>query len=313
MRRAGAVTTGAPIPTRSSTVTSSPIGSRSGRSGCASTTRAGERYTRRTAAGRVRNTFFDDDPTWGALVDNLHVADGHRRRGIGSRLLALTADAVLARPEPTGLYLWGPRTEPRRRRFYEACGGKCVERQPCRLRVGSQPARRIADGAAVRWRQADLASGAMTTSASSRGAPTTWGCCNSSTATRCARTPAARRPTRRCSPGTSGTCGARARAAATCSPSSCRTGRRSAAVGYWDREWRGEQVYEMGWAVLPAYQGRGLATAAAVRRSRRPRRAATGAGRTPTRRWTTRRRTRSAARPASRCSARPSSSTRRAT
>src|SRR3954454_5815277 len=37
------------------------------------------------------NTFFDDDPTWGALVDNLHVADGHRRRGIGSRLLALTA------------------------------------------------------------------------------------------------------------------------------------------------------------------------------------------------------------------------------
>ncbi|MEU8260496.1 GNAT family N-acetyltransferase [Micromonospora sp. NPDC048999] len=33
-------------------------------------------------------------------------------------------------------------------------------------------------------------------------------------------------------------------------------------VGYWAREWRGEQVYEMGWAILPAYQGRGLATAA---------------------------------------------------
>ncbi|MFI6262212.1 GNAT family N-acetyltransferase [Micromonospora sp. NPDC051006] len=33
-------------------------------------------------------------------------------------------------------------------------------------------------------------------------------------------------------------------------------------VGYWEREWRGEQVYELGWAVLPAYQGRGLATAA---------------------------------------------------
>lgn len=31
---------------------------------------------------------------------------------------------------------------------------------------------------------------------------------------------------------------------------------------YWEREWRGETVYEMGWSILPAYQGRGLATAA---------------------------------------------------
>jgi RimJ/RimL family protein N-acetyltransferase len=33
-------------------------------------------------------------------------------------------------------------------------------------------------------------------------------------------------------------------------------------VGYWDREWRGEQVYEIGWSVLPAAQGRGVATGA---------------------------------------------------
>ncbi|WP_422771985.1 GNAT family N-acetyltransferase [Plantactinospora sp. WMMC1484] len=33
-------------------------------------------------------------------------------------------------------------------------------------------------------------------------------------------------------------------------------------VGYWERVWHGETVYEMGWSVLPAYQGRGLATAA---------------------------------------------------
>jgi RimJ/RimL family protein N-acetyltransferase len=32
-------------------------------------------------------------------------------------------------------------------------------------------------------------------------------------------------------------------------------------VGYWDREWGGEDVYEVGWAVLPAFQGRGAATA----------------------------------------------------
>jgi RimJ/RimL family protein N-acetyltransferase len=33
-------------------------------------------------------------------------------------------------------------------------------------------------------------------------------------------------------------------------------------VGYWEREWRGEQVYETGWQVLPEFQGRGIATVA---------------------------------------------------
>jgi RimJ/RimL family protein N-acetyltransferase len=33
-------------------------------------------------------------------------------------------------------------------------------------------------------------------------------------------------------------------------------------VGYWDREWRGGSVYEIGWAVLPEAQGRGVATQA---------------------------------------------------
>jgi RimJ/RimL family protein N-acetyltransferase len=31
-------------------------------------------------------------------------------------------------------------------------------------------------------------------------------------------------------------------------------------VGYWDREWREAQVFEMGWSVLPERQGEGLAT-----------------------------------------------------
>ena len=33
-------------------------------------------------------------------------------------------------------------------------------------------------------------------------------------------------------------------------------------VGYWERTWRGEQVYEIGWSVIPAFQGRGIASAA---------------------------------------------------
>jgi RimJ/RimL family protein N-acetyltransferase len=32
-------------------------------------------------------------------------------------------------------------------------------------------------------------------------------------------------------------------------------------VNFWDREWNGEHVYEMGWAVVPEFQGRGIASA----------------------------------------------------
>lgn len=42
-------------------------------------------------------------------------------------------------------------------------------------------------------------------------------------------------------------------------------------VGYWEREWRGQTVWETGWSVLPKFQGRGVATratAAAVERAR---------------------------------------------
>lgn len=33
-------------------------------------------------------------------------------------------------------------------------------------------------------------------------------------------------------------------------------------IGYWEREWLGEKVYETGWSVLPGYQGRGIGVAA---------------------------------------------------
>jgi RimJ/RimL family protein N-acetyltransferase len=40
------------------------------------------------------------------------------------------------------------------------------------------------------------------------------------------------------------------------------TGEAVGSVGYWERTWRGEQVYEIGWSVIPAFQGRGIAAAA---------------------------------------------------
>jgi RimJ/RimL family protein N-acetyltransferase len=35
-------------------------------------------------------------------------------------------------------------------------------------------------------------------------------------------------------------------------------------VGYWEKEWRGLQVWETGWSVLPEFQGQGVATRATV-------------------------------------------------
>jgi GNAT superfamily N-acetyltransferase len=43
-------------------------------------------------------------------------------------------------------------------------------------------------------------------------------------------------------------------------------------VGYWTREWRDEHVYEIGWMVVPDFQGRGIAVAAtaqAIERAKR--------------------------------------------
>jgi ribosomal protein S18 acetylase RimI-like enzyme len=80
-----------------------------------------------TLAG-FASTFFDDDPMWGSLLDNLHVAEGHKRQGIGSRLLALTAKVLKERPERTGLYLWVLEQNVDAQAFYQARGGRCAER-----------------------------------------------------------------------------------------------------------------------------------------------------------------------------------------
>ena len=72
------------------------------------------------------HTIFDDDPRWGALLDNLHVVPGEKRRGIGSRLMTLTGRAVIERG--TGLYLWVLEQNADARAFYESRGGRCVER-----------------------------------------------------------------------------------------------------------------------------------------------------------------------------------------
>jgi ribosomal protein S18 acetylase RimI-like enzyme len=75
------------------------------------------------------HTKFDDDAVWGALLDNLHVVPDHKRLGIGTSLMAETARTVLARPAPTGLYLWVLEQNTAAQAFYTARGGRQFGRE----------------------------------------------------------------------------------------------------------------------------------------------------------------------------------------
>jgi GNAT superfamily N-acetyltransferase len=76
----------------------------------------------------LAHTMLDEDPRWGALVDNLHVRYAVKRQGIGSRLLALTAQTVRRRSSTWGLHLWVLEQNSAAQAFYAAQGGKRVER-----------------------------------------------------------------------------------------------------------------------------------------------------------------------------------------
>jgi GNAT superfamily N-acetyltransferase len=73
-------------------------------------------------------TLLGEDPAWGAFIDNLHVVHGLKRQGIGTRLLTLTAQAVLDGTPSAGMYLWVLEQNSDAQAFYAACGGTCVER-----------------------------------------------------------------------------------------------------------------------------------------------------------------------------------------
>jgi len=72
------------------------------------------------------HTVFDDDPVWGALLDNLHVVHGLKRQGVGRRLMARSAQAVVEREARSGLYLWVLQQNITAQAFYEAIGGDRV-------------------------------------------------------------------------------------------------------------------------------------------------------------------------------------------
>jgi ribosomal protein S18 acetylase RimI-like enzyme len=83
---------------------------------------------------------LEDDPRWGALVDNLHVAYTRKRDGVGTRLMAEAAGFVLERTPSTGLFLWVLEQNIAAQAFYEARGGRCVERRITEMEGGGTAA-----------------------------------------------------------------------------------------------------------------------------------------------------------------------------
>jgi ribosomal protein S18 acetylase RimI-like enzyme len=77
--------------------------------------------------------YWDFDPVWGSLVDNLHVRPQARGQGIGEQLFRAVAGELSARACSPGLHLWVFEANAAGLRFYERLGGRVVERDSSKI------------------------------------------------------------------------------------------------------------------------------------------------------------------------------------
>ena len=71
---------------------------------------------------------LDEEPAWGARLDNLHVMPAYKGRGVGYALFRASREWV-ARMTPTGrMHLWCVERNYVARRFYDRQDGRVVER-----------------------------------------------------------------------------------------------------------------------------------------------------------------------------------------
>ena len=97
-----------------------------GRLGCPSSSRYTVVAEEDAVVVGFAHTVFDDDPIWGALVDNLHVVQNLKRQGVGRHLMAASGQAVAERRHHAGMYLWVLRQNTAAQAFYAAIGGRRV-------------------------------------------------------------------------------------------------------------------------------------------------------------------------------------------
>lgn len=73
------------------------------------------------------HTIFGHDPTWGALLENLHVRSDLKGMGIGTRLLSEAAQALVRTRPSQPLHLWVLDQNAAAQSFYDSRGGTRVE------------------------------------------------------------------------------------------------------------------------------------------------------------------------------------------
>ena len=71
--------------------------------------------------------FFNHDPEFGSLVDNLHVHPEWQGKGIGRNLMNHCIDQIAKLDQQFKMYLWVLKENHNARKFYERMGGRSVE------------------------------------------------------------------------------------------------------------------------------------------------------------------------------------------
>jgi GNAT superfamily N-acetyltransferase len=93
---------------------------------------ADRRHTVLAEAGGVLVGFacvlLDEEPAWGACLDNLHVSAAFQGQGIGRLLFAEGVRWVMSEEPQWALHLWLFEANAGARRFYDALRGQVAER-----------------------------------------------------------------------------------------------------------------------------------------------------------------------------------------
>lgn len=72
---------------------------------------------------------LDEEPQWGACLDNLHVLPHYKGQGVGRQLFAKAAQWVSTVEPEWPMHLWVFESNHGARRFYDSLAGTVIERQ----------------------------------------------------------------------------------------------------------------------------------------------------------------------------------------